>query len=133
MSVPSGERNTATTEFLKNARDLQLYTMRRVKDWPTRWRYDVASPLVQDARYVMTELKAGNKIWPTNPHEAQLRRDHFLHAQGRLDGMITQIEIACELIEVSEKTMREWSAMAAYEITLITQLMKKDRKRFPLE
>ena len=131
MSVPSGKRNLSKMEFLYNARRLQIYTMQRTKDWPTRWRYDVSSPLVQDARYVYTELKAGNNIsYPRDAHEAQMRRDHFLNARGRLDGMIAQIEIACELLNVSEKFLREWSAMAAQEISLINGVLESDRKRF---
>ena len=133
MSVPSGDRNESTVEFIYNARRLQIYTMQRTKDWPTRWRYDLSSPLVQDARYVYQEVKAGNKIWPTNAHETQVRRDHFLNAQGRLDSMIGQIEIACELMEVKDKTLHEWSAMAAKEISLLTEVMKSDRKRFRFE
>lgn len=145
MSVPSGERNESTVEFIYNARRLQIYTMKMTKSWPTRWRYDVSSPLVQDARYIFQEVKAGNKIWPANEHEAQMRRDHFMNAQGRLDSMISQIEIACEFIDAerqqhanSEKkqardmkrAMAEWSAIAAKEISLLTELMKSDRKRF---
>ncbi|MBQ3301921.1 MAG: hypothetical protein IJH04_07255 [Eggerthellaceae bacterium] len=144
MSVPSGERNESTVEFIYNARRLQIYTMRMTKSWPTRWRYDVSSPLVQDARYIFQEIKAGNKIWPANEHEAQLRRDHFMNAQGRLDSMISQIEIACEFIDAErrqnknsekpardmKKAMAEWSAIAAKEISLLTELMKSDRKRF---
>jgi len=130
LSVATGNRNESTAEFLYNARQLQIYTMQRTKNWPTRWRYDVSSPLCQDARYVYMELKAGNNIWPKDAHEAQMRRDHFLNARGRLDGMIAQIEVACELMEVSDKVLREWSAMAAREITLINGVMESDRKRF---
>lgn len=146
MSVPSGERNEASTEFIFNARKLQIYTMQKTKGWPTRWRQDISSPLVQDARYVYQEVKAGNKIWPSNAHEAQMRRDHFLNAQGRLDNMIAQIEIACEVVYLGDanltdeertrkrkkmmRVVQEWSAMAAKEISLLTELMKSDRKRF---
>ena len=58
--------------------------------------------------------------------------------------MISQIEIACEFIDAErrqnknsekpardmKKAMAEWSAIAAKEISLLTELMKSDRKRF---
>ncbi len=131
MSVPTGKRNTSTMEFLANARARQLFTLRHTKSWPTRWRQDVSSPLCQDARYIYIELKAGNNIsYPKNAHEAQMRRDHFLNARGRLDGMIAQIEVACELLEVNDKVRHSWSALAAQEIALINGVLDSDSKRF---
>ena len=130
MSVPKGERNTSTMEFLATARNLQIFTLRKTKKFPTRWRADISTPLVLDTRYVYQCLKMGNNRWPTNAHEAQIRRDYFLQARGRLDSFIAQLKIACEVCEVNEKVLREWSMLAAEEIKLINGVIESDRRRF---
>lgn len=130
MSVPTGQRNESTMMFLANARELVLYTLQKTKKWPQRWRHDVASPLVADARYIYTEVKRGNNIWPTNAYEAQMRRAHFLNARGAADGMVGNIEVACELVQKGDKVLHEWSALAANEIKYINGVLEKDKTRF---
>ena len=130
MSVPKGLRNISTMQFLKTARDLEIFTLQKTKGFPTRWRVDLASPLVADTRFVYERLKMANNLWPTNSHEAQIRRDYLLQARGRLDSFIAQLEIACEVCDIGEKVLRSWSAMAAEEIKLIGGVLESDRKRF---
>lgn len=130
MSVPTGKRNVSSMEFLMNARQLELFTLQHTKKWPQRWRFELSAPLIADARYIYEELKEGNNIWPSNSHEAQTRKDHFLNARGRADSMIAQIEIACEFLEVNPKVLQSWSSLIATEITLINGIIDSDKKRY---
>ena len=130
MSVPKGKRSTSTMEFLMNARNLEIFTLRKTKGFPTRWRADISTPLVLETRFVYERLKMANNLWPTNAHEAQLRRDYLMQARGKLDSFIAQLEIACEVCEVNDKVLQQWSMMAADEIRLISGVIDSDRRRF---
>ncbi len=117
-------------EFLATARKLQIFTIQKcVNAIPKRYTFFIATPLADSARRVYECVKRGNSIYPTNPHEAQLRRDWFLQANAELYNLVGQIEVAHEMIHFDPAIMREWSGLISAEIKMVKGILKSDRER----
>lgn len=130
MSVPRSQRKTSAPEFILNARKLQIFTIKLVDNFPNRRKQSTGYPLIADARFIHESVKKANNLFPTNQHECQMRRNYLLQARGRLDSMIAQIEVACEVCKVKDKALKEWSALCANEITLINGVLESDKRRY---
>lgn len=130
MSVPTGERGVAVTEFLHTARQIQIDTMRMCTGFPKRYQFYVSVPLVETARAVHTHAKRGNSIRPTNQHEVQLRRDHFLESVAALHEFVSQVEVADEMFPVNKERMRGLMGLVKNELQLLNGVMSSDRKRY---
>lgn len=130
MSVPKPMRNQSEMEFIRNARELQIYTIRKCKKFPTRFTFYVSVPLANSSMRVYENVKRGNSVNPSNQHEAQIRRDYFVRAIAELNSLVSQVEIAAEMFGVAPEVMREWMRMVNREIELIKGVMNADRRRY---
>lgn len=45
MSVPKGKRGESDVEFLRTARELQLYTIKKCVSFPKRYTFYVSQPI----------------------------------------------------------------------------------------
>ena len=118
-------------EFLHTARALQIYTIQKcVNTIPKRYTFYIGTGLAESARCVYENVKRGNSVYPLNQHEVQLRRDYFLRAYVELQSMVSQIEVAYELLHFDEKVLHEWAALIDSEMKMVQALMKKDRERY---
>ena len=106
MAVIRSKRSTSSLEFLANARQLEIYTIQKCTKFPKRYTFYLSQPLANAAARVYEATKKANSLYPTNQHEAQLRRDELLRANGELQNMVSQLEIAQELFGVEPETMR---------------------------
>lgn len=107
MSVPKPQRNESEVEFLHTARKLLEFTLRRSKKIPKRFTFTLTNRLVDTAWAVYDSVKAGNSVFPSNQHEVQTRRDHFLNTRATLNVLVGQIEVAAEFAPIDGETMRE--------------------------
>lgn len=130
MSVIKSQRATSEMQFLKTARDLQLFTIRKVVGFPKRYTFYVSQPIAAIATRIYEDVKRANSIYPLNKHEAQIRRDYLLNANAELQNLVSQLEVAFELFQFDYKIMQEWMAMVDEEIRLVKALIKKDRERY---
>lgn len=130
MSVPKPQRSVSDMEFIRTARELQIFTIRRCKSFPKRFSFYVSIPLANAATRVYENVKRGNSIYPTNSHEVQMRRDCFLQANAELYSIVSQIEIAEELFNVDREVIHQWVQLVDKEITLIKGVMDADKKRY---
>ena len=130
MSVPKPMRNQSEMEFIRNARELQIYTIRKCKKFPTRFTFYTSIPLANSSMRVYENVKRGNSVNPSNQHEAQIRRDYFMRAIAELNSLVSQVEIAAEMFGVAPEVMREWMRMVSREIELIKGVMNTDRRRY---
>ncbi|MFR1688004.1 MAG: hypothetical protein ACLSVX_12580 [Massilimicrobiota timonensis] len=53
-----------------------------------------------------------------------------MKAYVELQSMISQIEVAYELLHFDIKVMKTWSQLINNEIVLVRAVMKKDRERY---
>ena len=94
-------------EFVQNARNLELFTMKRCVNFPKKYTFHIGNKISTMAFEIYNNVLLANNIYPSNQHEAQIRNDHLIEARGLLYSMVAQIEIACELFSISGNTMEE--------------------------
>ena len=130
MSVIKSKRSTSEMEFLYNARQLQIHTIKKVANFPKRYTFYVSQPIAACATRIHECVKCANSIYPLNQHEVQMRRDYFLRANAELNNLVSQIEVANELFGIDMDAMKYWMNMVELEIRLVKAVMKADRERY---
>ena len=130
MTVIKSKRHESEMEFIHTARELRLYTTRKVAGFPKRYTFTVANPLADSARRIHQYCKMANSVYPVNAHEAQIRRDYLIRANAELQSMVSDIEFAAELFGIPPDTMKFWMDIVDREIRLVKGTMKKDRVRY---
>ena len=130
MSVVKSNRGESDMEFLYNARQLQIYTIKKCVNFPKRYTFYLNQPLSNIATRIHENVKCANSIYPLNQHEVQIRRDYLLRALAELNNMVSQIEVANELLGLELNVLELWMEMIDREIKLIKALLKKDRERY---
>ena len=130
LAVIKSKRSTSEMEFLATARKLEIYTIQKCVNFPKRYTFYVSQPIANAATRIYEDVKRGNSVYPTNQHEAQLRRDYFLSAYAELQSMISQLEVAQELFGIEPDTLKYWMEMVDAEISLVRAVLKNDRARY---
>ena len=130
MSVVRSKRGESEMEFIHNARELEMYTVRKCVGFPKRFTFYINQPIANCATRIYEDVKMANSIFPTNQHEAQIRRDYLLRANAELYTLVSQIEVAHELFGLEPNVMSHWSGLIDKEIRLVKSLLKKDRERY---
>lgn len=131
MSVPKSQREESGILFLDNARKLEIHTIKSCLKLPKRMTFFLSTEITRLAAKVHDECKAANSIYPTNDHEAQMRRDHLIEANCALQGLIGRVGILKELDSgLSSATMVSWAKLMNEEARLIAGVKKADKSRF---
>lgn len=117
-------------EFLDNAHKLKIYTIQQCVNFPKRYTFYVSTDIAQTANDILTNVKCGNSIFPSNSHEVQIRRDYFMRAYALTQALISQINTACELFTIPAKNMIQWMGLIQSELKLIKGVMETDKKRY---
>ena len=131
MSVIRSKRSESQMEFLATARKLQAFTIQKcVNTIPKRYTFYVGTHLADSATAIYEWVKRGNSIYPLNAHEVQMRRDCFLKAYAELQSLVSQIELAHEIIQFDPAILGEWSGLIATEMKLVKAVLKADRERY---
>ena len=132
MSVLKSNRGVSDVQFLETARELEIYTIKQCVKFPKRYTFFITTEIVRLAQAVYNNVKAANSIYPTNAHEAQMRRDCFTRANNDLQCLISQLGIAKELFvhETPSKVWQTWMDLIEKEAKLISGAKSKDKERF---
>ena len=130
MSVIRSKRAESEMEFIHTARQLQIYTIQKCVGFPKRYTFYIAQPIANAATRVHELTKMANSVYPTNPHEVQLRRDYLLRANAELNSLVSQIEVAHELFGLESNVMKFWMDLVEKEIRLVNGTLKKDKERY---
>ena len=77
MSVYKSKRGKSSVQFVESARKLEEHTLEQCLKVPKRYTFYLTQRIMGLASTVYEEVVAANSIYPTNQHEAQLRRDHL--------------------------------------------------------
>lgn len=132
MSVPVGNRKEATMEFLKNARDIEETFIDLRINKPKRYTF-FFDKLLDYSFNLLSELKAGNSIYPENQTEAGMRQRHFKEALAHCQVLVSQIEVVHHKLQddgISIGQVKILSEKLTYEIKLIKGLISNDKKRY---
>ena len=131
MSVIKSERQKSPMEFLKNAKDLEVFTLRKcVNAIPKRYTFYLGQHIASLATEIYSTVKKANSIYPTNQHEAQMRRDLFLSAYGSCQALVSQVELAYDIIRFDSDVLHEWAKLISDEMLLIKGVIKSDRDKY---
>ena len=131
MSVVRSKRSDSSLEFLNTARKLQIYTVQKcVSVIPKRYTFYLGTGLAESAASIYKDLKRGNSVYPVNQHEVQVRRDYFMRAYAELQSLVSQLEVAYEIINFDENVLHEFGALISTEMKLVKAIIKTDRERF---
>lgn len=90
MSVLKSQRKESGIKFLDTAYDLELHTLKCCMKLPKRYTFFIGTELSHLASEVHNHCKMANSIYPTNEHEAQMRRDHLIEANNCLQALTTR-------------------------------------------
>lgn len=131
MSVQARLRSESKVEFLYTARLLTVSVIKSCVD-SKKGRYveTVSKPVTEKAWEVYGHVKVGNSIYPTNQHEAQLRRDEFILAKAKLHDLVSKIGVAHEFYQFSDHDLDEMCGFIDKELSLIEKILESDRKRY---
>ena len=80
MSVYKSKRSESSMQFVDTAKKLEAFTLSCCMKAPKRYTFFLTSRIMQLASDVHEHATAANNIWPTNQHEAQMRRDELTRA-----------------------------------------------------
>lgn len=137
MSVFAALRGESTVQFVETARKLAVHTRKCCLKMPKRYTFYGVQELSALADTVYNEVKMANSIFPSNQHEAQLRRDHFIAANCTLQAFIGQLGIMADLLKQNPEKLRwldnaleEWAMLITEEAKLISGVKKSDKERF---
>lgn len=137
MAVPSSKRGESPVQFLETARKLEAFTLRQCMKLPKRYTFYISQELFRLSAKIYDEVKSANSVFPANQHEAQVRRDHFTEANCAVQSMISQLEVAFEVLQASDdehkpsdKDCEEWMRMLLEEAQLLSAIKKSDKERY---
>ena len=130
MAVLRSNRGLPEMEFVHTARELQVYSVQKCVGFPKRYTFYVSQPIAEMATKIHDCVKCANSIYPTNQHEAQMRRDYLLRANAQLNSLVSQIELANELFGIDGEKMHYWMNIVDREISLVRATLKRDRELF---
>ena len=104
---------------------------------PKRYTFFLTSRIMQLASDVHEHAAAANNIWPTNRHEAQLRRDELMRANNALQNISPKLQLLYDSILQNpegygwiHKAMQRWGDLICEEAKLIAAVKKNDRQRY---
>ena len=132
MSVLAGDRKEANIEFLKTARDIEEKFIKIEINKPKRYGRFL-SKLVDYSMDLLSEIKAGNSIYPSTKLDADTRQAHFKEGVGLCQVLISQVEVVHDLFGndgISTGEVHEIAEMIDKEIRLIKGVISTDKERY---
>ncbi len=132
MSVLKSQRGQSGVQFLDTAYDLHVMSIRNCLKIPKRLTFYLSTDIVRAAADCHSNVKAANSIFPSNQHEAQLRRDYLIKANSAVQTLYSLLDIlwGFHAEGITERTMEIWIDTAAKEAKLIAGIKESDKKRF---
>lgn len=111
---------------------------------PKRYTYLLLKDVIELSGKVMDNAKMANSVFPTNQHEAQIRRDYWIHARSCLQALSTRIDRFLEVPTtltyrdersgkikgVSMNELIEIVDLINSEINLLTEQLKSETERY---
>ena len=96
MAVYKSKRSESSMQFVDTAKKLEAFTLSCCMKAPKRYTFFLTSRIMQLASDVHEHAAAANNIWPTNQHEAQMRRDELTRANIALQNLDPKLQLLYE-------------------------------------
>lgn len=140
MSVYKSKRGLSAIQYVENARQLQIFTIKNCVKFPKRYTYIVVQKIAELAEDIDTHVRIAESIVPTNLREAQNKRDELNYAFGLLNSLDDKLQLMYDIVSENPNfktefkwlpnAMLEWGRLIQTERNLITGVKKADKKRF---
>lgn len=137
MSVYKSKRGESSVQFIETARQLEAHTFACCMKAPKRYERFLTGRIMELSSEVHDRVRAANNIWPTNRHEAQLRRDELMRANNALQNLSPKLQLLYDSILQNpegygwvHKAMQRWGDLICEEAKLIAAVKKNDRQRY---
>lgn len=98
MSVYKSKRGESSVQFIETARQLEAHTFACCMKAPKRYERFLTGRIMELSSEVHDRVRAANNIWPTNRHEAQLRRDELMRANNALQNLSPKLQLLYDSI-----------------------------------
>ncbi len=137
MSVLKSMRGESAMQFIETARRLELHAFSVCTKAPKRYERFLTARIMELASIVHEEVRAANNIWPTNKHEAQMRKDHLTNANIALQNLSPKLTLLYDSILQNpescpwiDNAMKVFGEYIADEAQLIAKIKKSDKERY---
>lgn len=137
MSVYKSKRGKSSVQFVESARKLEEHTLEQCLKVPKRYTFLLTQRIMGLASTVYEEVVAANSIYPTNQHEAQLRRDHLTAANAALQALDRQLGLLAGVLWKNPENFKGfdhaftvWGDLINEEAKLISGIKRADRARY---
>lgn len=137
MSVLKSKRGESSVQFIETARQLEVHSFSCCMKAPKRYERFLTGRIMELSSEVHDHVRAANNIWPTNQHEAQMRRDELTRANNALQNLSPKLQLLYDSILQNpegykwiHKAMQRWGELISEEAKLISAVRKADRQRY---
>jgi hypothetical protein len=137
MSVIKSMRGESAMQFVETARKLELHAFSVCTKAPKRYAPFLTNRIMELASKVHEEVRSANNTYPTNRHEAQLRKDHLMEANNALQNLSPKLTLLYDaILQNPEKCSWIDNAMKVFgeyivdEAQLISKVKKADHARY---
>ena len=139
MSVPKSRRGESPAEYINLAREIYVFTYKRVRLLPKTYTFYFALPLYNAAREAYRLVKTANLIYidskqdgPIAERNKQRRRELYENAQGYYNSMLDTLDLAFTEVnheKIPPSVLKEWVGMITEEISQISKIKRSDKRR----
>lgn len=118
-------------------RNVLLITLEQCLKVPKRYTFYLTQKIMDHASAVYDEVTMANSIFPINQHEAQLRRDHLIAANAKLQALDRQLGLLAGVLWKNPENFKGfdnaftvWGELIIEEAKLISGIRRSDRARY---
>ena len=133
MSVLKNKRSQSQLEFYHTATviraDLTRFVMND-KNIPKRWRPVFTFPMVEKVIHLIDEITAANTIFPTDLHEAEIRRDHQTQAIIIVEQILQLLQYLIATLDMDQDKLQPVVELLLKESNLLRGWRKADSAKF---
>lgn len=139
MSVPKSRRGESPAEYINLAREIYVFTYKRVRLLPKTYTFYFSLPLYNAAREAYRLVKTANLIYidskqdgPIAERNKQRRRELYEDAQGYYNSMLDTLDLAFTEVnheKLPPSVLKEWVGMITEEISQISKIKRSDKSR----
>lgn len=139
MSVPKSRRGESPAEYINLAREIYVFTYKRVRLLPKTYTFYFSLPLYNAAREAYRLVKTANLIYidskqdgPIAERNKQRRRELYEDAQGYYNSMLDTLDLAFTEVnheKLPPSVLKEWVGMITEEVSQISKIKRSDKSR----
>lgn len=139
MSVPKSRRGESPAEYINLAREIYVFTYKRVRLLPKTYTFYFSLPLYNAEREAYRLVKTANLIYidskqdgPIAERNKQRRRELYEDAQGYYNSMLDTLDLAFTEVnheKLPPSVLKEWVGMITEEVSQISKIKRSDKSR----